>query len=105
MKILAVSSVNWYLYNYRMPIHKILKEKGYETVMVSPHGRYDEKFEENGFRWRPVNMSRSGLGVTDQWNSIRELSKIIQEEKPDVIHNFQMKGNVLGTFSAIKAKI
>jgi glycosyltransferase involved in cell wall biosynthesis len=100
MKILAVSSVNWYLYNYRMPIHKILKEKGYETVMVSPPGRYDKKFEENGFRWRPVNMSRSGLGVKDQWNSISELKKIIREEKPDIIHNFQMKGNVLGTFSA-----
>lgn len=102
MKILAISSVNWYLYNYRLPIHKILKKQGYETVMVSPPGRYNEKFSENGFKWLPVNMSRSGLGLTDQFNSIKELRKIISQEKPDVIHNFQMKGNVLGTFAASK---
>jgi glycosyltransferase involved in cell wall biosynthesis len=85
-----------------MPIHKILKKQGYETVMVCPPGRYDEKFEENGFKWLPVNISRSGLGLTDQINSIKELKKIIIREKPDVIHNFQMKGNVLGTIAALK---
>jgi glycosyltransferase involved in cell wall biosynthesis len=103
MKILAISSVNWYLYNYRMAIHKILMKQGYETVMVSPPGRYDEKFSENGFKWLPVNISRSGIGLYDQIKSTKELRKIIQSEKPDIIHNFQMKGNVLGTFSALKA--
>lgn len=102
MKILSFSNTDWYLYNYRVPIDCLLREKGYEIVMVSPPGKYSSRIIEAGFRWIPLKMSRSGLNLFKEINTIRELIQIYKDEKPDIVHHFTIKCNLYG---AIAAKI
>lgn len=100
MKILSFSNTDWYLYNYRVPIDRLLRKKGYEIVMVSPAGNYTSKIIEAGFRWIPLKMSRSGLNILDKINTIRELVRIYEEEKPDIVHHFTIKCNLYGALAA-----
>lgn len=105
MKLVVFSNTDWYLYNYRVPIDLLLKEKGVETIMISPQGEFSEKIQEAGFKWYPVEMSRSGLNVLEERKTINQLAEILKKEAPDVIHSFTMKGNVNGTFAAVKAGV
>jgi len=102
MKFIFFANTDWYLYNYRVPIDNLLRKKGYEIVMVSPPGNYCSKIMEAGFRWTPLRMSRSGLNLFEEINTIRQLVWIYKDEKPDIVHHFTIKSNFYG---AIAAKI
>ena len=105
MKLLALSNTDWYLYNYRMPIDKILRQHGYEVVLVCPPGPYVKKMQEAGFRWIPLTMSRSGLNVKQEAATIRRITAIYREEKPDIVHHFTIKCNLYGGIAARLAKV
>jgi glycosyltransferase involved in cell wall biosynthesis len=99
MKLLIFSNTDWYLYNYRVPIDSRLGDD-FESIMVSPDGKFSEKIEASGFKWRNIVMSRSGLNIFKEIGTIRSMIKILKEEKPYLIHNFTMKGNINGSLAA-----
>lgn len=105
MKLVVLSNTDWYLYNYRVPIDTLLREKGVETIMMSPRGDFADKIIEAGFKWYPIEMSRSGLNFMEERKTIDQIAKILKKEKPDVFHSFTMKGNINGTFAAEKAGV
>ena len=105
MKLLAFSNTDWYLYNYRMPIDNLLKGKGYEVVMVSPPGPYVAKLKAAGFRWLEISMSRSGMNVMNEVETIRQIAEIYKSERPDIVHHFTIKCNLYGGIAAKLAKV
>ena len=40
MKILFFANTEWYLYNFRLPPARYLRDHGHEVVMLSPPGPY-----------------------------------------------------------------
>jgi len=40
MRVIFFANSEWYLYNFRLPLAKALRDAGAEVVMVSPHGPY-----------------------------------------------------------------
>lgn len=100
MKLLCFANTDWYLYNYRMPIDKILKDKGYEITMVSPPGDYVKHIIDAGFQWIPIKMSRSGMSLLDESSTIKQLTHIYRQVKPDIVHHFTIKCNLYGALAA-----
>lgn len=100
MKLICFANTDWYLYNYRMPIDLILRDKGYETVMVSPPGDYVKEILKAGFHWIPIKMSRSGMNILNESNTIRQLIDIYKAQKPDIVHHFTIKCNLYGALAA-----
>lgn len=105
MKLISLCNTDWYFYNYRLPVDNLLKCKGYEIVVVSPPGEYVEKIQKAGFRWRPIRMSRSGANPISEMDTIVQLVKIYQEERPDIVHHFTIKCNLYGAIAAKVAGI
>ncbi|KHD05772.1 glycosyl transferase family 1 [Candidatus Thiomargarita nelsonii] len=105
MKILLFANTDWYLYNFRLPLAKYLKEKGLEVILVSPPGAYGTKLEENGFRWISVPMERRSLNPWKEFKLLRHLRKLYAKEKPDLVHNFTIKNVVYGSLAAQMAGI
>jgi glycosyltransferase involved in cell wall biosynthesis len=113
MKILLFANTDLYLYHFRLPLAKYLKEKGLEVVLVSSSetclGSYNKHIEENGFRWISVPMERRSLNV---WKEIKLLIYIIKlylKEKPDLVHHFTIKcviyGSLAARFAGIKSRV
>lgn len=100
MKLISFCNTDWYFYNYRLPIDNLLREKGYEVVVVCPPGEYVDKIEKSGFRWLPIRMSRSGVNPLYEIDTIVQLTKIYKEEKPDIVHHFTIKCNLYGAVAA-----
>jgi hypothetical protein len=40
MKVILFANTDWYLYNFRLPLARALRERGYDVLLVSPPGRF-----------------------------------------------------------------
>ena len=49
MKIVLSANTEWYLFNYRLPLARFLREAGWEVTLLSPPGPYAVRLVESGF--------------------------------------------------------
>jgi glycosyltransferase involved in cell wall biosynthesis len=99
-KILFVSNTGWYLYNFRLPLARQLRERGAEVVMVSPPDEYVSRLEQAGFRWVELRMERRSMNPLWEAQAIGQLIRIFRTERPDAVHNFTIKCVLYGTIAA-----
>ena len=102
-KVLMFANTEWYLFNFRLPLAKHLREQGVEVIMVSPIGPYGKKIETEGFRWIAVPMLRRSLNPITEIGLLWRLFKIYRDEKPDLAHHFTIKCVVYGGLVASAA--
>ena len=104
-KVLMFANTEWYLFNFRLPLAKHLRDQGVEVIMVSPFGPYGEKIAAEGFRWIGLPMLRRSLNPITEIGLLWRLFKIYQLEKPDIAHHFTIKCVVYGGIVASAARI
>jgi glycosyltransferase involved in cell wall biosynthesis len=100
MKVIFFANTDWYLYNFRLPLAKFLRARGFEVVMLSPVGNYGALLEAEGFRWVGVDMDRRSLNPARELALIRRISAVYAAEKPDIVHHFTIKCVVYGSLIA-----
>ena len=100
VKVLFFANTDWYLYNFRLPLAKFLREQQFDVVMLSPPGPYGALLEQAGFRWLPLDMDRRSLNPARELALIRQISAIYASEKPDIVHHFTIKCVVYGSLIA-----
>lgn len=105
MKIVFFANTDWYLYNFRLPLAAALQARGHEVVMVSPPGKFGERFAPLGFRWCVLPMQRRSLNPLNELAVLFHLWKLLRQERPDVIHNFTIKCVVYGSLAALCAGV
>jgi glycosyltransferase involved in cell wall biosynthesis len=105
MKIILFANTDWYLYNFRLPLAKFLKEKGIEIVLISPHGDYVSRLKEAGFRHISLPMERRSLNPWQEAKLLTHLTKLYTKEKPDLVHHFTIKSVIYGSLAAQLAGI
>jgi len=100
MKIILFANTDWYLYNFRLPLAKALREKGAEVVMLSPGGPYAARLEKEGFRWLEAPLQPRGTNPLSELIFLRRLLTIYQSEKPQIVHHFTIKCVLYGSIIA-----
>jgi glycosyltransferase involved in cell wall biosynthesis len=100
MKALLFANTEWYLYNFRLPLAKHLKDQGFEVLLLSPPGEYGKRFAEHGLRWQAVPMERRSLHPWRELKLLWYLVRLYAREKPDVAHHFTIKCVVYGSIAA-----
>jgi len=105
MKILLFANTDWYLYNFRLPLARALREAGAEVVLISPHGAYGARLEAEGFRWIPLPMQRRSLNPLRELRFLLHLGRLYRRERPDAVHHFTIKCVVYGFVAARVAGI
>lgn len=98
-KILYVATVDIHIEKFHLPYLKMLKEKGFE-VHVATNG--DEQFENCDFKHQ-ICIERSPFGFKNL-KAIKQLKKIIEKEKFDIIHCHTPMGSVVTRLAAKKAR-
>jgi glycosyltransferase involved in cell wall biosynthesis len=105
MKFVFFANTDWYLYNFRLSTALQLKLRGAEVVMLSPPGSYGARFAEHGIRWVTLAMNRASLNPLREAWALQQLVRILQAERPDLLHNFTVKCAVYGALAARVAKV
>ncbi len=99
-KVFLVANTSWYLYNFRFPLIKELKEKGYEVSLVAPHDKYTKSLQAKGFKVHDWTVSRQSINPLFEIIAIIDLIKIYKLESPDLVHHFTIKACLYGTIAA-----
>lgn len=105
MKFVFFANTDWYLYNFRLSTALRLRNEGHEVVMVSPPGSFGERFAAHGCRWVPLVMDRASLNPLREAATVYRLVRILQRERPDLLHNFTVKCAVYGAIAARIARV
>ena len=99
-KVLMVAHWDWVLYNFRLPLARALREKGFEVIFVCPYGEYVPKLKEEGFYWIHWAVVRRSLNPVRELVAILHLASIYQREQPQIVHHFTIKPNLYGSIAA-----
>ncbi|MCS7192024.1 MAG: glycosyltransferase family 4 protein [Armatimonadetes bacterium] len=98
-KVLLVAHWDWVLYNFRLPLAKALREKGYDVVFVCPFGKYVSKLAIEGFRCIHWSVIRESLNPIREIIAVFHLTQIYRHERPHLVHHFTVKPNLYGSLA------
>lgn len=94
-KILYVATVDIHINSFHLPFLKMLREKGYEVHVAT---NTSEKIEYCQKKYK-ISIKRSPFSLSNL-KAIKELKKIINEEKYDIIHCHTPMGSVITRLAA-----
>lgn len=100
VKVLFFANTEWYLYNFRLPLARYLRDQGHEVVMLSPPGPYVAQLQAAGFRALTVPMQRRSLNPLRELALFQKIRRIYAQERPDLAHHFTLKCVVYGGLAA-----
>lgn len=92
-RIAVISSHTASLFWFRLDMMKEFVRLGYEVIAVgqSPESEWSKKFNENGIRYRQIYVERNGMNPLSDLKTLKDLNKILKEEKPQKIFCYQAK--------------
>jgi glycosyltransferase involved in cell wall biosynthesis len=105
MKFVFYANTDWYLYNFRLSTALQLKAQGHDVVMVSPPGEFGTRFAVHGLRWVQLAMDRASLNPLREAATLRQLTRVLRQERPDLLHNFTVKCAIYGALAARAARV
>lgn len=100
MKFILVATYDWYMYNFKLPIARKLREEGHEVLLVVPQGSYLESMIAQGYDVREWGLDRHSMNPLKEFRSLLHLISIYVQERPDVVHHFTAKGILYGSLAA-----
>ena len=100
-RIVLSSNTAFSLYNFRLPLMKALKEKGYDVVAVSPEDeKYSELLKKEFSFFAVKSLDRKGTNPIKDLKLFFEYFLLFRRLKPDLVINFTIKPNIYGSISA-----
>ena len=104
-RVLLVSNSSWYLYNFRLPLIRDLRARGYELALVAPFDTFTPLLEAEGLTVHPWLVSRSSVNPFTEARALVDLLRIYRREKPDLVHHFTIKACLYGTLAAKGSRV
>ena len=104
-KILLVANTDWYLYNFRLSLAKMLRRGGYDVALISPKGPFVEGIRAADFRWLEWPVGRQSMELIGEGRALEKLRQIYVQEKPDLVHHFTVKPVLYGSLAARMAGV
>ena len=104
-KVLLVSNTSWYLYNFRLPLIRDLRSRGYRVTLVAPHDEHTVLLQAEGFTVHHWLVSRSSVNPLSEVHALLGLLRIYRRERPDLVHHFTIKACLYGTIAAKGARV
>ena len=104
-KVLLVSNTSWYLFNFRLPLLRDLRDCGYEVALVAPHDSYTPLLQAEGFTVHSWLLKRSSVNPLSELHALIDLFRIYRREKPDIVHHFTIKACLYGTLAAKGSRV
>lgn len=104
MKFILVSPKNRTAYNFRGDLIKEIIKKGYEVVVTGPNQISVDKILELGARFVEIPNNKNGVNPFTDLRYKKQLQKLFEKEKPDVILCYTSKPVIYGTLAAKKTE-
>ncbi|WP_375334005.1 glycosyltransferase family 4 protein [Candidatus Tisiphia endosymbiont of Xenochironomus xenolabis] len=99
-KIIIFTNTDWHFYNHLLPIALTAKIKGYEVKVLTDISEFKDKIEQHNLPVIPISIKRGSINLFTDLLLLIKLIRILNKEKPDILHNFTIKPIFYGSISA-----
>ncbi len=104
-KFILISPKNRTVYNFRGDLIKEIVKRGYEVVVTGPDRTDVDKIEALGARFVEIPMNKTGTSILGDWRYCQALTRLFQQEKPDVTLGYTVKPCIYGAIAAKRAGV
>ena len=108
-KILFVVNVDWFFISHRLPLALEALKRGYEVHIACGITDKKEYLESLGLIVHPLNLSRSGTGISVEIKAFGEIYRTLKEINPNIAHFVTIKpvvyGGITSRFLSIHNKV
>ncbi len=106
MKILILSNLVSYTYNFRKEIIDAFLDRGHEIVIACDNDSPEKKSElEKRCKLIEVPFNGKGKNIKEELALVKTYSSMMKTEKPDAVLSFTIKMNLYGGFAALRSKV
>lgn len=95
-KLLLIINDAYFFISHRLNIALEAQKHGYEVHIATQKINNHDLIEQYGFKFHPLNLSRSSVNIFSEILSINELYQLIKRIKPDVVHLVTIKPVIYG---------
>ena len=99
-KLLFVVNVDWFFLSHRLPIALEALRQGYEVHIATALTDKITVLQGHGLVVHPVSVDRSGAGLWAAWKLFRQIYRVCEDVKPDVVHLVTIKSVLFGGLAA-----
>ncbi|WP_341756571.1 MULTISPECIES: glycosyltransferase family 4 protein [unclassified Candidatus Tisiphia] len=104
-KIIIFTNTDWHFYAHLLPIALTAKIKGYEVKVLTNISEFKDKIELHDLPVIPISIKRGSINPFSDLLLLIKLIRILNKEKPDILHNFTIKPIFYGSISAFLCNI
>lgn len=101
-RIAIVANTTWNIYNFRQNVIRKLVDEGHEVIVMAPVDKYisyHEKFHQ--LRHIPLQkLKRDSVNPIRDLQLAGELTRLYNENKPDLVIHYTVKPNIYGGLAA-----
>ena len=105
MKVLFLVTDDWYFLSHRLDLARGARDAGMEVVVVTAPGSRVSEIEAEGFRHRPLRFHRTKSSQPRNLRVMLALTRIYEQERPDVAHHVSFLPIVFGSAAARRARV
>ena len=107
MKVLFISNLTSYTYNFRYEILQKMVDSGHEIVVVCHNDDEGKQkgLEDLGCRMIEVPFNGKGTNPKEELRLLNTYKKLVRDERPDIVFTFTIKMNLYGGIAAKKYKV
>lgn len=105
VKIAIVAGLNRSLINFRGDLIQAWLNQGHEVLALAPGDEVKDKIHALGASYVSIPLQRTGLNPIKDLETLRSLTAILKEEKPDIAFLYTIKPVIFGSLAASWAKV
>lgn len=104
-RLLFVVTEDWYFVSHRLSHAVAARDAGFDVSVATRVDRHGDVIRNAGIALLPLSFDRSGLGPLTELRTIRDLARIYEERRPDIVHHVALKPVIYGSIAARRARV
>jgi glycosyltransferase involved in cell wall biosynthesis len=104
-KLLYIVSEDWYFVSHRLPLAFAAKEAGFDVSVATRVARHADDIRDAGLNLIPISLARSSLDPLRDARAISEITSVMVQAEPDLVHNVALKPVIYGSWAARRAGV
>ena len=104
-RILLIVNSSQNIYNFRIPLIRLLEKRGFEVETISFDDNYVELLEKENIVNNCIHAKNRSLNVIQSFQITNRITKIIKRFRPNIVFTFMAKPNIFGVKAARRAGV
>lgn len=106
-KVLIFANSARSIINYREPMIRAFRKAGHEVHAMAPNDQQEAvaALQQMNVGYQPVALDRASLNPVGDFMLIRQITRLLQQLRPDMLFNYTVKPVIYGSLAARMARI